>query len=186
MLFPFTRFERRDEKITNYMNAKTQRQWEGTDKPGTVFQVLSLLFHIYIICIYGHLLQAKISGSQSYSRCAQSRIMFPLRLFKSYRQMFQPETEGLSKIYNRRYVPIIWRVKRCWKTHAVRMEHHLKEKFIMCLLWAKIRLPLKFLVLTLLWNLIQIHRFASFYLPSGRIDLRKKLKYANKLNCSKF
>ena len=47
MLFPCIGFERSDEIITNYMNAKTHRQWEGTDKPGTVFQVPSLLFHIH-------------------------------------------------------------------------------------------------------------------------------------------
>lgn len=98
MLFPFTRFERSDEKIINYMNTKTKRQLEGTDQPGNVFQVPSLLFHIHRLHLWSFI-AGKISGSQSYSQCAQSRIMFPLRLPKSYRQMFQPEAEGLSKIY---------------------------------------------------------------------------------------
>jgi len=98
MLFPFTRFERSDLKITNYMNAKTQREWKGTDKPGTVFQVPSLLFRVYRLHLWSFI-AGKISGSQSYSQCAQSRIIFLFRLLKSYRQMFQPEAKGLSKIY---------------------------------------------------------------------------------------
>jgi hypothetical protein len=42
-------------------------------------------------------------SSQSCSQGTQSRIIFTLRLLKSYRQMFQPEAEGLNKNYTTLY-----------------------------------------------------------------------------------
>jgi hypothetical protein len=51
-------------------------------------------YFVYIVGIYG-----KNLGSQSYPQCTQSRYIFPLRLLKSYRQMFQPEAEVMNKNY---------------------------------------------------------------------------------------
>jgi len=130
------------------------------------------------------LLQAKFQAHRAIHSVPKADLCLPCVCFNPIDKCFN------LKVWVRfiisRYVPSNCRLGLFWKTYEVRMEHHVKGKFIMCLLWAKIRLPLKYLVLTLLRNLIQIHRLVSFYLPSGRTDLRRKLKYANKLNCSKF
>jgi len=139
-------------------------------------------YFIYIVCIYGHLLQAKFQAHRAIHSAPKAELCFPCVCLNPIDKCFNLKLKVWVRFIKSRYVPSIWRVKRFWKTYEVRMEYHVKGKFIVCLLWAKIR----FLVLTLLWNLIQIHRLASSYLLSGRTDLRKKIKYANKLNCSKF
>jgi len=121
---PFTTFERSDEKITNYTHAKTRRKLKGTDKPGTVFQVRSLLFRIHRWYLRSFIAGTSL-GSQSYSQCTKSRIIFPLRLFKSYRQMFQPEAEGLNKNYYTTLCTECLKGEAC-KIYEVRMEHHVK------------------------------------------------------------